>query len=281
MFTVAKEIKISDTVTLGGRRLFLIGGPCVLESRDHAFRLAGEMSSVCRNLHVPFVFKASFDKANRSSIKSFRGPGLEEGLHILQEIKEEYSIPVLSDVHETAQIPKAAEVLDILQIPALLCRQTDLITAAAETGRPLNIKKGQFMSPGEVVNIVDKAASRGNHKLLLTERGSCFGYQNLVVDMRSIPTMKTLGFPVVIDASHSVQKPGGMRTSSAGEAEFIPTVARAGIAAGCDGVFCEIHDRPEAALSDKHNSLNIMKLPGFLRVLLKLKKTIDEMNTLE
>lgn len=281
MLTVAKEIKINDSLTLGGPPLFLIGGPCVLESRDHAFRLAGEISAICQDLHVPFVFKASFDKANRSSIDAFRGPGLEEGLQILQEIKQAFGIPVLSDVHEAAQIPKAAEVLDILQIPALLCRQTDLVTAAADSGKPLNIKKGQFMSPAEIGNVVEKAARRGNQLLLLTERGTSFGYRNLVVDIRSIPIMKALGYPVVIDASHSVQQPGGMGTSSGGEAEFIPTIARAGIAAGCDGLFCEIHDHPGEALSDKYNSLNLNKLRILLRSLIKLRETTIEINSYE
>jgi len=282
MITVAKEIKISDKVAIGGRRpLFLIGGPCVLESRDHALRLAEEIGAICQELGVPFVFKSSFDKANRSSIDSFRGPGLEEGLRILDEIKHEFSLPVLSDVHETAQIRRAAEVLDIIQIPALLCRQTDLITEAADTGKPLNIKKGQFMSPGEVENIVKKAASRGNHNLLLTERGTVFGYHNLVFDVRSIPLLKALGYPVIIDASHTVQRPGGQGTSSGGEAEFIATIARAGISAGCDGIFCEIHDHPEKALSDGYNSFNINGLRSFLSALLKLKKTIDEINANE
>ena len=282
MLTVAKEIKISEKVTIGGHRpFFLVGGPCVLESRDHALFVAKEISSICRELNIPFIFKSSFDKANRSSIESFRGPGLEEGLHILEEIKHEFSLPVLSDVHETSQMPRAGEVLDVIQIPALLCRQTDLITSAADTGKPLNIKKGQFMSPEEVGNIVAKAASRGNINILLTERGTSFGYQNLVFDVRSIPILKALGYPVLIDASHSIQRPGGMGTSSGGEAEHISTVARAGIAAGCDGVFCEIHDHPEEALSDKFNSLNLNKLHGFLSALLKLKKTVDEIISLE
>ena len=282
MHTIAKEIKINDEVTIGGRRpFFLIGGPCVLENRDHSFSLAKEIRAICRELGVPFIFKASFDKANRSSIDSYRGPGLEEGLLILKEIKRELSLPVLSDVHEAHQIQKASEVLDVIQIPALLCRQTDLITEAAGTGLPLNIKKGQFMSPLEVRNIAGKAASQGNQNILLTERGTVFGYQNLVFDVRSIPILKSLGHPVIIDASHSVQKPGGEGSSSGGEAEFIPVIARAGISVGCDGLYCEIHDRPEHALSDKHNSLNLNELRGLLVALLKLKKTVDEINSSE
>jgi 2-dehydro-3-deoxyphosphooctonate aldolase (KDO 8-P synthase) len=282
MPTVAKEIGINEKVKIGGRNpLFLIGGPCVLENRDHAFLLAKEIGSTCQELGIPFIFKASYDKANRSSIRSFRGPGVEEGLNILAEIKKDLSIAVTSDVHETSQITKAAEVLDVIQIPAFLCRQTDLIVEAAKTQKPLNIKKGQFISPHEAKNIVDKALTQGNEKIILTERGTMFGYSNLVFDVRSIPILKELGFPVVVDASHSVQRPGGEGISSGGDAKYIPYIARAGVSAGCDGIFCEIHDRPEKALSDKHNSLNIKKLRPFLTSLLKLRQTIDEINRLE
>lgn len=282
MLTDAREIKVNDRIRIGGQNpLFLIGGPCVLENRDHAFFMAKRIGAICQDLSLPFIFKASYDKANRSSITSFRGPGLEEGLKILGEIKRELNIAVVSDVHTPTQIPLAAEVLDVIQIPAFLCRQTDLVVEAARTQKPLNIKKGQFLSPYEVKNIVDKAVNQGNEDIILTERGTTFGYSNLVFDVRSIPVMKELGFPVVIDASHSVQKPGGEGISSGGDAKYIPYIARAGISSGCDGIFCEIHDRPEEALSDKHNSLNLNRLHNFMASLLKLRETIDEINRLE
>lgn len=277
---VSREIRVGPNVTIGGNQpLFLIGGPCVIEGEDHALQLAREIKKVCSHLNIPLIFKASYDKANRSSHHSFRGLGMEKGLAILRRIKHEVAVPVLSDVHETSQVEKAAEVLDVIQIPALLCRQTDLIIEAARTKKPLNIKKGQFLSAEEMKNIVDKALSQGNEDLILTERGTFFGYHNLVFDVRSIPFMKKLGFPVAIDASHSVQKPGGEGASSGGEAEFIPHVALAGLAAGADGVFLEIHDQPEKALSDKYNSFNISKLERFLAHLLKLKEVVKEINT--
>jgi len=273
---VVKEIKINEEVKVGGTHpLFLIGGPCVIESQDHATFMAKEIKKTCQELGIPFIFKASFDKANRSSISSFRGPGLEKGMEILESIKHEVGVPVLSDVHETSQVEKAARVLDIIQIPALLCRQTDLIIEAAKTQKALNIKKGQFLSPGEMKNVVEKALSQNNEKIILTERGNSFGYNNLIFDIRSIPIMKEWGFPVVIDASHSIQRPGGEVTSSGGEAEFIPSIARAGVSVGADGVFIEIHDNPSEARSDKYNSLNINKLTNLLRVLLQLKKVSD------
>ncbi len=275
MPTVSKTISLDGDVVLGGGPLFLIGGPCVIESRAHALFLAREIKAVCAELSLPYVFKASFDKANRSSLESYRGPGLEEGLDILREVKAEAGVPVLSDVHETAQVAKAAEVLDVIQIPAFLCRQTDLILEAAGTGRAVNIKKGQFMSPSEMKNAVDKAGSAGNEKVLLTERGTFFGYNNLVFDIRSIPTMKAWGCPVVIDASHLVQKPGGRGTVSGGEADFIPLMAKAGVTAGADGVFLEIHEEPERALSDKSNSLKLNKLKGLLRTLLRLRSALE------
>ncbi len=277
MITAAKDIEINSRVRVGGDNpLFLIGGPCVIESEDHAVNLARGIKSVCEDLKIPFVFKASYDKANRSSIKSYRGPGLEKGLNILQNIKAEFQIPVLSDVHETSQVSRAAEVLDVIQIPAFLCRQTDLILEAAKTGRPLNIKKGQFLAPLDMKNVIDKALSQGNDKLILTERGTSFGYNALIFDVRSIPTMKQWGFPVVIDASHSVQKPGGEGDFSGGEAEFIPFMAKAGIAAGADGLFLEIHDDPPKALSDKHNSFNINNLKDFLSLCLRIKNAVAD-----
>lgn len=278
----SKEIKITQKVRIGGSQpLFLIGGPCVIESEKHTLSLAKEIKRVCQELQIPLIFKASYDKANRSSIKSYRGPGLESGLEILRAVKEECSVPVLSDVHETSQIEKAAQVLDVIQIPAFLCRQTDLVLEAARTQKAINLKKGQFLSPREMENVVEKALSQNNENIILTERGTCFGYNNLVLDIRSIPTMKEWGFPVVIDASHSVQRPGGEKTSSGGEAEFIPYIARAGISAGADGVFLEVHENPPAALSDKFNSLKINKLKDFLATLLRIKKAIDRNNNLD
>jgi len=272
---VAKEIKVSKEIAIGGfRNFFLIGGPCVIEGEEHALMLATEIKKICDEVKVPFIFKASFDKANRSSVHSYRGPGLKAGLQILKQIKQDLFIPVLSDVHETWQVEKAAEVLNVIQIPAFLCRQTDLLLEAAKTGRPMNIKKGQFLSPYDMHNVVDKVLSQGNENIILTERGASFGYQNLVFDVRSIPVMKKLGFPVCIDASHSVQKPGASGEVSGGDAEFIPHIAAAGVSAGADGVFLEIHDNPKKARSDASNSLNIKDLKDFLELLRRIRRAV-------
>ncbi len=276
MPTVAREIKVSKEISIGGfNSFFLIGGPCVIESEEHALMLATKIKQICDEVKVPFIFKASFDKANRSSVNSYRGPGLDEGLRILKEIKQDLFIPVLSDVHETWQVEKAAEVLNIIQIPAFLCRQTDLLVEAAKTGRPLNIKKGQFLSPYDMLNVADKILSQGNENIILTERGTSFGYQNLVFDVRSIPIMKKLGFPVCIDASHSVQKPGAAGSASGGDAEFIPHIAAAGVSAGADGVFLEIHDKPEKARSDAPNSLNLKELTDLLEFLRRIRRAVS------
>jgi len=278
----SREIKINPKVKIGGSNpLFLIGGPCVIEDEKHTLSMANQIKKVCENLHIPFIFKASYDKANRSSIESYRGPGLESGLEILQKVKEECGLPVLSDVHETNQIEKAAQVLDVIQIPAFLCRQTDLVVEAARTQKPVNIKKGQFLSPQEMRNVVDKVLSQNNENIILTERGASFGYNNLVFDVRSIPIMKKWGFPVVIDASHSVQKPGGEKTHSGGDTEFIPHVAKAGISVGADGVFLEIHENPPKAPSDKSNLLILNKLHSMLALLLRIKEAIDMNNNLD
>lgn len=277
MITDAKKIQINDNLAVGGNGpLFLIGGPCVIESEDHALFMAGQIQSICKKLAVPFIFKASFDKANRSSLDSFRGPGLEKGLDILLKVKREIGVPVLSDVHETSQVSQAAAVLDIIQIPAFLCRQTDLLTAAAKTQKPVNIKKGQFLSPSEMANAAEKITQQGNNKILLTERGTSFGYNNLIVDIRSIPIMKKFGFPVIVDASHSVQKPGGEGKASGGDREFIPYIARAGVSAGADGIFLEIHEAPDRAKSDRHNSLILKDLQGLLSLLLDLRKAVSQ-----
>jgi 2-dehydro-3-deoxyphosphooctonate aldolase (KDO 8-P synthase) len=274
MNTARREVRIGKTIRVGGANpLFLIGGPCVIESEEHALSLAKEIKKICDDLCIPYIFKASYDKANRSSLDSYRGPGLTKGLQILENIKNTVDIPVTSDVHETRQFEKAAQVLDVIQIPAFLCRQTDLLVEAARTQKPLNIKKGQFLSPHDMKNVVDKILSQDNQNIILTERGTSFGYNNLVFDVRSIPIMKEMGFPVVIDASHSVQKPGGQGTYSGGDSEFIPHIARAGAAVGADGIFMEIHDNPSNALSDGLNSLKLNNLHDLLASLLRIKNS--------
>jgi 2-dehydro-3-deoxyphosphooctonate aldolase (KDO 8-P synthase) len=252
--------------------LFVIAGPCVIESETHAMMMARALAEVCARFGMPLIFKASFDKANRSSLESFRGPGLAEGLQILGKIKAATGLPVLTDIHEPAQAAPVAEVCDVLQIPAFLCRQTDLLVAAGESGAAVNIKKGQFLSPQEMSNAVEKVESTGNRKIILTERGSSFGYQNLVVDMRSFGIMSKLGYPVVFDVTHSVQIPGGAGKSSGGQPEFIEPLARAAVAAGVDGVFMEVHDDPARALSDGTNAL---PLANFEPLLKKLKRLAD------
>lgn len=249
----------------GGAPLCLIAGPCVIESEALVLEVGERVREICRRLEVPFILKASYDKANRSSGHSFRGPGLTEGLRILGRVREKLGVPVLSDVHEVAQVGPAAEILDILQIPAFLCRQTDLLVAVARAGKPVNVKKGQFLSPWDVRNIVEKAAGAGNHDLLLTERGTSFGYNNLVVDMRSLAVLREFGYPVVFDATHAVQLPGGAGTASGGLREFIPPLARAGVAVGIDALFVEVHPDPARALSDGPNALPLDALPVLLR----------------
>ncbi|MBE3109697.1 MAG: 3-deoxy-8-phosphooctulonate synthase [Acidobacteria bacterium] len=256
--------------------LILILGPCVIESADHAVRMAQRIRGACLRVGTDFIFKASFDKANRLSLGSYRGPGLTKGLRILQDVKEETGCRVLSDIHEAWQAAPAAEILDVIQIPALLCRQTDLIVAAARTGKPLNLKKGQFMAPEDMLGAIGKALSEGNKNLMLTERGTTFGYHNLVVDMRSIPIMKDLGFPVIMDATHAVQQPGGAGGQSSGRPEFIATIARAAVAAGADGVFLEVHDDPATAKSDGANSLPLKELGPLLTQLIRIREALCE-----
>jgi len=254
--------------------LFLIAGPCVIESEQMAMDTAGRLKEICAAAGVNFIYKSSYDKANRSSGTSFRGLGMDEGLRILAEVKKQIGVPVITDIHSIDEIAAVSAVADVLQTPAFLCRQTDLLAAAADTGRPVNIKKGQFMSPAEMKNAVDKVRSRGNNRVLLTERGTSFGYNNLVVDVRGIPAMQAFGVPVVIDASHSVQKPGGQGTWSGGEADQIPTIARAAVAAGADGLFLEVHESPERALSDKLNSFPLGRLERLLESLLRVKAAL-------
>lgn len=266
---------------IGGGNLFLIAGPCVIESEDHAIRMAEIIKGVTRSLGFPFIFKASYDKANRTSIKSYRGPGLKEGLRVLKKVKNEVKVTVLTDVHQVADVPKVAEVADVLQIPAFLCRQTDLIIAAAKSGRVVNIKKGQFVSPWDMRHAVEKCRDSGNRRVFVTERGSSFGYNNLVVDMRSLPIMRKFA-PVVFDATHSVQLPSASSGDedgaavSGGQPEFIPVLARAAVAAGVDGVFMEVHDNPKQAKSDGPNALVSTKLRGVLKELLAIQKGIAQ-----
>jgi len=269
-----------DNVRVGGGDLFLIAGPCVIESEDHALRVAEIIKGVVRSLNFPFIFKASYDKANRTSIRSFRGPGLKEGLRILKKVKDEVHIPVLTDVHQAVDVAAVAEVVDVLQIPAFLCRQTDLIVAAALSGRPVNIKKGQFVSPWDMKHAVEKCCDAGNGQVFLTERGSSFGYNNLVVDMRSLAIMRKFA-PVVFDATHSVQLPSSSQSDgekpvvSGGQPEFIPVLSRAAVAAGVDGVFMEVHDNPKEAKSDGANALDTRDLRAVLKELQAVKKALD------
>ncbi len=250
--------------------LFLIAGPCVIESERHALMMAHSIAQIAERLNLPYVFKASYDKANRSSASSFRGLGLGEGLRILQRVKDEVGVPVVTDIHESGQVAAVAEVADILQIPAFLCRQTDLLQAAAKSGRIVNVKKGQFLAPWEVGNIVKKIEVAGNRQIMLTERGTSFGYNNLVVDMRSFPIMRGFGYPVIFDATHSLQLPGGLGEATGGQAEYIEHLARAAIACGIDGLFMEVHDNPSQALSDATTQFALEKLEPLLETLLKI-----------
>ncbi len=276
-------------VTIGSGELFLIAGPCVIESEEHAIKMAEAIAGVARALRLPYIFKASYDKANRTSIKSYRGPGLAEGLRILHKVQQQVKVPVLTDVHEAVDVPRVAEVADVLQIPAFLCRQTDLIVAAAKSGRAVNIKKGQFMSPWDMRHSVEKARSAGGERVFVTERGASFGYNNLVVDMRSLAIMRQFA-PVVFDATHSVQLPSSgvaqppsavaessspdVAVQSGGQPEFISVLARAAVAAGVDGIFMEVHDNPPAALSDGANALELTRLRELLRQLLAVEQAV-------
>src|SRR5689334_11873452 len=270
----AQEFQMGTLTIASNGPLFLIAGPCVIESDAHARSLAEKVSQIAAAAGVPYIFKASYDKANRSSVSSFRGPGLTEGMRILAKIKSELRLHILTDIHEPSHAAPAAEVADVLQIPAFLARQTDLLVAAGKTGRIINIKKPQFVSPADMKNAVEKVASTGNTKIILTERGSSFGYQNLVVDFRGIPQMKKFGYPVVFDATHSVQLPGGQGHASGGQPEFIEPLARAAVAAGVDGLFLETHDNPPAALSDGPNALPLSQLPALLSRLKELSTLV-------
>ena len=257
-----------------GQPMLLLAGPCVLEGYEHSLAIGQEVKRICEKLGMPYVFKASFDKANRSSYDSFRGPGLEEGLKQLAAIKKELGVPIVSDIHETYQVEKAAEVLDVLQIPAFLCRQTDLVYAAGKTGKSENVKKGQFLAPWDMKNVISKLEAAGNHDILLTERGSSFGYNTLVTDMRGLAIMRELGYPVVMDATHSVQIPGGKGTSSGGQSQYVPHMARAAAAVGVDALFLEVHDDPSKALSDGPNMVRLDQLEALLTDVLAIDKIV-------
>lgn len=265
-----------QNVVLGGPELFLIAGPCVIESESHCLFMAEQIKRITQALGVPYIFKASYDKANRSSWRSYRGPGLEEGLRILERVKREHDVPILTDVHEVNQVTAAAEVADVLQIPAFLCRQTDLLVAAAKSGRAVNIKKGQFLSPWDIRHALEKVTSHGCQRVTVTERGTSFGYNNLVVDMRSFPIMRQWGYPVVFDVTHSLQLPGGQGDRSGGLSEYIEYLARAGVACGVDGLFMEVHDRPEAALSDGANALPLARLAPLLESVVAINRLVKQ-----
>lgn len=267
---MVREVRVGNVVFGGNRPLVLIAGPCAIENEDLTLRIAAYLKDLTSSLGIGLVFKASYDKANRTSVNAFRGPGLEEGLRILQRVKSEFELPVISDVHDLSQVAPAAEVLDIIQIPAFLSRQTDLLVAAAQTGRVVNVKKGQFLAPWDMKNAVGKLEASGNRNILLTERGASFGYNNLVTDMRSLVIMRETGCPVIFDATHSVQLPGGAGTASAGQRQYVGALSRAAVATGIDGLFWEVHENPDQALCDGPNSLPLGDLPGMLRQMLAI-----------
>ena len=267
-------VKVGSYEVGQGRPLVLLAGPCVLEGYERSLAIGKEVKRITDKLGIPYVFKASYDKANRSSYDSFRGPGLEEGLKQLAAIKKELGVPVVSDVHETAQVEKAAEVLDIIQIPAFLCSQTDLVNAAGKTGKAVNVKKGQFLAPWDMKNVISKLEATGNQNIMLTERGASFGYNTLVTDMRGLAIMRELGYPVVMDATHSVQIPGGKGTSSGGQSQYVPHMARAAAAVGIDALFLEVHDNPAEALSDGPNMVRLDQLEKLLTDVLAIDKIV-------
>jgi len=271
-----KIININNIQFGGNKPFILIAGPCVIENRKMIFEIASRLKTITAKLKIPFIFKASYDKANRTSIKSFRGPGLEEGLQILAEVKKKFHVPVLSDVHCVEDVERAAEVLDILQIPAFLCRQTDLVVAMAKTGKIVNVKKGQFLAPNDMAQIIKKIEAAGNKKILLTERGTSFGYNTLVSDFRSLSIMRQTGYPVIFDATHSVQQPGGMGDSSGGNREFIPLLSRCAAAAGVDGIFMETHPNPDKALSDGPNMWPLGKIEPLLKELAAIDRVVKK-----
>lgn len=269
-----KKVEVGSLQLGQGSPLFLIAGPCVIENEALILETAHQLQEITQTVGMPLIFKSSYDKANRSSIHSFRGPGIEKGLEVLKKVKEKYHLPILSDVHQIEEVPIAAEVLDILQIPAFLCRQTDLLIAAAKSGKVINVKKGQFLAPWDAKNLITKIEEAGNQQILLTERGSSFGYNNLVVDMRSIPILSQWGYPVVFDATHSVQLPGGGGAVSSGQREFVPHLARAAVAAGCHGLFMEVHPDPDEALSDGPNMVRLKDLQKLLEQVTRIRNSL-------
>jgi 2-dehydro-3-deoxyphosphooctonate aldolase (KDO 8-P synthase) len=273
-----KEIKIANTKLGGNNPLFIIAGPCVIENADVVFHTAEKLKEICRKTGLSLLFKSSYDKANRTSLSSFRGPGLEKGLKILSDVRNRFDIPVISDVHSVEEIKPASEVLDALQIPAFLCRQTDLLIAASKTGKPVNVKKGQFLAPWDVKNIIDKFISTGNRNIFITERGTSFGYNNLVVDFRGLPIMQSLGYPVIFDVTHSLQLPGGMGKSSGGQREFAEPLARAAVAVGADGLFMEVHPEPDKALCDGPNMIKLDKAETLLNVMKAINALVKNKN---
>jgi len=272
---MTKLVNIKNISVGKGYPLVFIAGPCVIESYESCLKLAEKMKIVFESQKISFIFKASYDKANRTSVNSYRGPGVKEGMKILSDIKKRLDIPVLSDVHCKEDIPTVAGILDVIQIPAFLCRQTDLILSAGKTGKPINIKKGQFLAPWDMKAVVEKIQSTGNEDILLTERGTCFGYNNLVSDMRSLVIMRELGYPVIYDATHSVQLPGGQGNASGGERNMVAPLARAAVATGCDGVFLEVHETPEKALSDASTILPLKDLSVLLKQVLEIHKVVQ------
>jgi len=272
----ARSVAVGAVTFSATRRLALIAGPCVIESRDSTLRHAERLRDMASDLDVPFVFKSSFDKANRTSRAGFRGPGLDAGLAILAEVRREVGVPVLTDVHDAGQVAAVAAVADVLQTPAFLCRQSDFIAAVAAAGKPINVKKGQFLAPDEMEHVIAKATATGNHQLLVTERGATFGYHNLVSDMRALAILARFGYPVVFDATHSAQLPGGAGGASGGQREFVPVLARAAVAAGVAGIFMEVHEDPDHARSDGPNSLRLADLPGLLATLVALDRVVKE-----
>jgi len=273
---LTRELKIGNIVIGGNNPLVFIAGPCVIENEDVTLKAAVRLKEISDHHKIPIIFKSSYDKANRSSVKSFRGPGIKNGLQILSRIKSETGLSILSDVHSVEETGPASEVLDIIQIPAFLSRQTDIIVAAARTGKPVNIKKGQFLSPADMRNTIEKVLSTGNENIMITERGVSFGYNNLVVDMRSIPIMQGFGYPVIYDATHSVQLPGGQGSCSGGQREFIDPLSRAAVAAGCDAVFMEVHENPESAMCDGPNMLSLDSFPALAMKLIAINKLVKE-----
>ena len=271
--TLTRAIRIGPLTVGGGNPIAVIAGPCVIESEKHALQTAEQLKRAFADAEIPFIYKSSYDKANRSSIQSYRGPGIKEGLRILQKVKDELDLPILSDIHKEEEVDPAAAVLDVLQIPAFLCRQTDLVVKAAKTGKPLNVKKGQFLAPWDMKNVIDKVKESGNENIMLTERGFMFGYNNMVVDMRSLVLMREFGYPVVFDCTHSLQLPGGQGTTSGGQRELVPYLTRGAVAVGCDMLFMEVHPDPDKAPSDGPNMIKFDTLPNLLQQI----KALDQL----